>query len=132
MLVAGAVLLIAGRIRGESIDVSSVTTASWLSLVYLIVFGSLIAYTAFTWLVGHAPLSLVATYAYVNPAVAVLFGVLIFGEVISFDVIAGVLFVLGGVVLVVSGERFRRPTGLLPEQSESSPPARPPLLEPPR
>jgi len=132
MLVAGAVLIIAGRVRGESIDVSSVTTASWLGLVYLIVFGSLIAYTAFTWLVGHAPLSLVATYAYVNPAVAVLFGVLIFGEVISFDVITGVLFVLGGVVLVVSGERFRRPTVLLPEQNESSPPARPPLLEPPR
>ena len=132
MLVAGAVLLIAGRVRGETVDVGSISTASWLALAYLIVFGSLIAYSAFTWLVGHAPLSLVATYAYVNPAVAVFLGVLVFGEVISFDVITGVLFVLGGVALVVSGERFRRPSELQPEQNESSPPALPPSLEPPR
>lgn len=108
MLVAGIVLLIAGRVRGEVIDVSAITLPSWLGLAYLVVFGSLIAYTAFTWLVGHAPLSLVATYAYVNPAIAVMLGVLIFGEAISSDVITGVLFVLGGVVLVVSGERIRR------------------------
>jgi drug/metabolite transporter (DMT)-like permease len=95
-------------VRGEVIDVSAITLPSWLGLAYLVVFGSLIAYTAFTWLVGHAPLSLVATYAYVNPAIAVMLGVLIFGEAISSDVITGVLFVLGGVVLVVSGERVRR------------------------
>jgi drug/metabolite transporter (DMT)-like permease len=108
MLVAGFILLIAGRIRGEDFDPRAITLPSWLGVVYLIIFGSLIAYTAFTWLVGHAPLSLVATYAYVNPAIAVLLGVIVFGEVISSDVITGVLFVLGGVVLVVSGERSRR------------------------
>ena len=108
MLVAGIVLMIAGAISGERIDVANVTMSSWLGLLYLIVFGSLIAYTAFTWLVGHAPLSLVTTYAYVNPAVAVVLGVIIFGEVISSDVVFGVLFVLGGVALVVSGERTRR------------------------
>lgn len=108
MLVAGVVLLIAGRVSGEEIDLGAVSTSSWLGLIYLIVFGSLIAYTAFTWLVGNAPLSLVTTYAYVNPAVAVVLGVLAFGEVVSSDVIIGVVFVLGGVALVVSGERIRR------------------------
>lgn len=108
MLVAGVVLLIAGRISDENIDFGAVSTSSWLGLVYLITFGSLIAYTAFTWLVGNAPLSLVTTYAYVNPAVAVALGILTFGEVVSSDVIIGVVFVLGGVALVVSGERTRR------------------------
>ena len=108
MAVAGFVLIIAGRLTGEQLDVSSVSASSWWSLLYLIVFGSLIAYTAFTWLIGNAPLSLVATYAYVNPAVAVVLGVIVFGEVISSDVIVGVLFVLGGVMLVVNGERARR------------------------
>lgn len=108
MLVAGIVLLIAGRIGGEQVDFAAVSISSWLGLAYLVVFGSLLAYTAFTWLVGHAPLSLVTTYAYVNPAVAVILGVIAFGEVISSDVIFGVVFVLGGVALVVSGERIRR------------------------
>ena len=108
MLVAGVVLLISGRISDERIDFSAVSTSSWLGLVYLITFGSLIAYTAFTWLVGNAPLSLVTTYAYVNPAVAVVLGIFTFGEVVSSDVIIGVVFVLGGVALVVSGERTRR------------------------
>lgn len=108
MLVAGIVLMIAGAVSGERIDIASVTMSSWLGLLYLIVFGSLLAYTAFTWLVGHAPLSLVTTYAYVNPAVAVVLGVIVFGEVVSSDVVFGVLFVLGGVALVVSGERTRR------------------------
>lgn len=108
MLVAGVVLLIAGAVSGERMDVANVTLSSWLGLIYLIGFGSLLAYTAFTWLVGHAPLSLVTTYAYVNPAVAVVLGVIIFGEVITSDVVFGVLFVLGGVALVVSGERVRR------------------------
>lgn len=108
MLVAGIVLLIVGRIVGEELDLSAVSTSSWVGLAYLITFGSLIAYTAFTWLVGNAPLSLVTTYAYVNPAVAVVLGVIAFGEVVSSDVIIGVVFVLGGVALVVSGERVRR------------------------
>jgi drug/metabolite transporter (DMT)-like permease len=113
MLVAGIVLMIAGAVSGERIDIANVTMSSWLGLLYLIVFGSLLAYTAFTWLVGHAPLSLVTTYAYVNPAVAVVLGVIVFGEVVSSDVVFGVVFVLGGVALVVSGERTRRqPIGL--------------------
>lgn len=108
LVVAGMVLLVAGALSGERINFASVSTASWLGLAYLIIFGSLVSYTAFTWLIGNASLSLVSTYAYVNPAVAVILGVIVFGEVISSDVIFGVLFVLGGVALVVSGERVRR------------------------
>ena len=107
MAVAGVVLMVVGFLSGERWEVQQTSTASWLGLVFLVIFGSLVSYTAFTWLVLRAPISLVSTYAYVNPAVAVLLGVIAFGEVISGDVIVGVLFVLGGVVLVVSGERVR-------------------------
>ncbi|NCY17881.1 MAG: EamA family transporter, partial [Actinobacteria bacterium] len=57
------------------------------------------------WLIARAPLSLVSTYAYVNPLVAVILGAVILGETISRDVIWGLVVVLGGVVLVVRGER---------------------------
>jgi drug/metabolite transporter (DMT)-like permease len=78
-----------------------------VALGYLVV-ASLIAYTAYVWLIGNAPMSLVATYAYVNPVVAVFLGWLVVGEAITRDVIIGLTIVVGGVILVVSGER--RPT----------------------
>ena len=79
----------------------------WVALGYLVI-ASLVAYTAYVWLLGNAPMSLVATYAYVNPVVAVFLGWLVVGEPITLDVFIGVTIVVGGVVLVVSGER--RPT----------------------
>ncbi len=107
MTAAGFFLIIIGLITGQRIDVSSASTASWVALGYLVI-ASLIAYTAYVWLLGNAPMSLVATYAYVNPVVAVFLGWLIVGEPITLDVLIGVTIVVGGVVLVVSGER--RPT----------------------
>ncbi len=107
MLVAGVFLSIVGLLFGQRIDVAQASTASWVALGYLVV-ASLIAYTAYVWLIGNAPMSLVATYAYINPVVAVFLGWLIIGEPITTDVIIGLTIVVGGVVLVVSGER--RPT----------------------
>jgi drug/metabolite transporter (DMT)-like permease len=88
-------------------DVAQASTASWLALGYLVI-ASLLAYTAYVWLLGNAPMSLIATYAYVNPVVAVFLGWLIAGEPITRDVLIGLTIVVGGVILVVSGER--RPT----------------------
>ena len=76
----------------------------WWAWAYLIA-ASIAGYSAFTWLLGHAPLSLTSTYAYVNPVVAVLLGFIVLSEPITRDVRVGLTVVVGGVVLVVTGER---------------------------
>jgi drug/metabolite transporter (DMT)-like permease len=73
-----------------------------------VVFGSLIAFTAYVWLLENAPVSQVATYAYVNPAVAVALGALILGEPISLTVVVGGLIILIAVAVVVTEEGRRR------------------------
>ena len=77
MLVGAVALLILGTLTGEfgRLQVAEISTRSLLGLAYLIVFGSLIGYTAYTWLLQVAPTSLVSTYAYVNPLVALVIGV---------------------------------------------------------
>lgn len=107
MLIASVFLTFIGLAVGERVNVAETSNASWLALAYLVL-AALIAYTAYVWLIGNAPMSLVATYAYVNPVVAVFLGWLIIGEPITRDVLIGLTIVVGGVVLVVSGER--RPT----------------------
>jgi drug/metabolite transporter (DMT)-like permease len=82
-----------------------VSPQAWFALVYLIVFGSLLAFTAYVWLLHHAPISLVATYAYVNPVVAVVLGALILSEAITVPILVGGAIVVAGVGIVVSTER---------------------------
>lgn len=104
LLVAAVALTVVGAVRGERLDPHVVTASSvWAGL--LLVAASILGYSAYTWLLSNAPMSLVSTYAYVNPVVAVLLGVLIIGEAFTSDVIVGLTVVVGGVVLVVSGER---------------------------
>ena len=85
MLCGGGTMLVVGLLAGEAgrVEVGSVSTDSALALAYLVVFGSLVAFTAYTWLLQHAPLSLIATYAYVNPVVAIFLGAVILGEEIT-------------------------------------------------
>lgn len=108
MAAGGLALLAIGFGRGEHLRLGAVSTASWLGLAYLVVFGSLVAFTSYVWLLGNAPISLVGTYAYVNPAVAVLLGVLFAGEHATWAILAGGLVIILGVGLVVSTERRRR------------------------
>ena len=109
MLTGGVALLVVGLLRGEHVsDMANATARSWWGWGYLVVVGSLFAYTAFVWLVGHAPLSLVSTYAYVNPVVAVLLGWWILGEPITVGLLLGGAVVVVGVMLVVSAERTAR------------------------
>lgn len=107
MLTAAIFLTIVGTVIGERIDPAAVSTGSWMSMGYLVL-ASLIAYSAYVWLIGHAPMSLVATYAYVNPVVAVFLGWLILSEPLTRDVVIGLTIVVGGVILVVTGERRPR------------------------
>jgi drug/metabolite transporter (DMT)-like permease len=105
MLVGGLALVTLGVARGESWQLGEVSGRSWLALVYLTVAGSLIAFTAYVWLLQHAPISLTATYAYVNPAVAVLLGALVVSEPVTAPIVLGGLIIIVGVALVVSTER---------------------------
>jgi drug/metabolite transporter (DMT)-like permease len=108
MAVGGVALLALGFGRGETLHLHEVSRASWLALAYLVVFGSLVAFTSYVWLLGNAPISLVGTYAYVNPAVAVLLGVAFAGEHATWTILLGGLVIILGVGLVVSTERRPR------------------------
>ncbi len=107
MLIGGAVLTVVGLARGDAarFDVSAVPAAGWWALAYLVVVGSLVAYTAYFWLLGNAPLQLVSTYAYVNPVVAVILGWLLLGEQVSLPVVIGGALAVVGVAVVISAER---------------------------
>lgn len=104
-LSGGVVLVVASLLVGEPgrLDWSHVSGASLLGVGYLIVFGSLVAFTAYTWLLAHAPISTVATYAYVNPVVAVALGALILHEPLTLRTILASVLILGAVVAMVSG-----------------------------
>ena len=109
MFAGGISLTLAGFVKGESIsDFLDATSWSWLWFVYLIVFGSIAAYTAYLWLVANAPVSLTATYAYVNPIIAVALGALFLDELITSAYAIGGLIILIGVILVVSVERIKK------------------------
>lgn len=104
MLCGGLALAIVGGLRGEwtTFDPATVSTRSVFAVLYLIVFGSLIAFSAYSWLVRAAAPALVATYAYVNPVVAVFLGWAIASERLDArSLVAGVL-VLGAVALISS------------------------------
>ncbi|MFV0127495.1 EamA family transporter [Streptomyces sp. HMX112] len=107
MLAGGLGCLLLGLARGEQrgLDVSAFSARSWTALAYLVVFGSLLAFTAYAWLIQTAPLSLVATYAYVNPVVAVALGALILGEPLTWPIALGGAIVVAGVCLIVSTGR---------------------------
>ncbi|HEY6279654.1 MAG TPA: EamA family transporter [Streptosporangiaceae bacterium] len=110
MLASGVVLIAAGAVSGEfgRVRLSAMPPHAWIALVYLVLFGSLLAFSAYVWLLGNAPLSLTATYAYVNPVVAVLLGALILGEQVTWPILIGGAVVVVGVSLVASAERPRR------------------------
>jgi drug/metabolite transporter (DMT)-like permease len=104
MISAGIVLLGIGSLAGElrEVDPARFSTASLLGLAYLIVFGSIVAFSAYTWLLRNAPVSLVSTYAYVNPVVAVLLGTLFLHEPITPTMLAGAALILAAVAFIVS------------------------------
>lgn len=112
MVLGGSLLLTAGLLRGElrGFALADVTPQAWLALVYLVLIGSLVGFSAYIWLLENAPISLTATYAYVNPVVAVLLGAALLAEPITAAILAGGGVVVLGVFLVVSTERPRRPT----------------------
>lgn len=109
MLFAGLILSIVGVLTGEKLSSFAHGTATgWFALLYLSVFGSIAGYSAYVWLVANAPVSLTATYAYVNPVVAVFLGVTFIHEKFHLSELLGGLVVVIGVILVVSVEGRRK------------------------
>ncbi|MEZ0076597.1 EamA family transporter [Planotetraspora sp. GP83] len=108
MAVGGAVMLLTGLGIGERVDIGAVTGRSWLAMVFLVFFGSLVAFTSYVWLLGNAPISLVSTYAYVNPVVAVVLGMIVLDERVTAGMLLAGLLIVIGVALVISTER-RKP-----------------------
>jgi drug/metabolite transporter (DMT)-like permease len=107
-LIFGAAMLWAAAIAsGEwhGFHASDVSARSWMGLAFLIVFGSVIAFTAYTWLLQQCSPALVATHTYANPIVAVLLGWLLAGEVLSARLGLAAVVILGAIVLIRRGER---------------------------
>jgi drug/metabolite transporter (DMT)-like permease len=104
MLGGGALLFLAGVIVGElrDFDVSAVSTASWVGWVYLIVFGSLIGFTSYIWLLDKVSPARIGTYAYVNPVVAVILGWAIAGETLSVRTGVAAVIVICAVALITT------------------------------
>ncbi len=104
-MLAGGVLLIAtaamlGEFRG--FHIAAVTPQAWLALIYLIVAGSIIGFTAYVWLIHHESPTKVGTYAYVNPVVAVAIGYFLGGEALGARTVMGTLFVLVSVIVITT------------------------------
>ena len=105
MLAGGLVMVLAGSLLGEigRADVESFSLRSVLALAYLIVFGSIVAFSAYTWLLANVPVSTVGTYAYVNPIVAVALGAVLYSEPITPRRLIATVIILAAVVAMVSG-----------------------------
>jgi drug/metabolite transporter (DMT)-like permease len=103
LLCGGAALLALSAAAGEfgSLHLGQISTRSWLALGYLIVFGSIVAFSAYGIAIRALPTATVATYAYVNPVIAVLLGALILNEQLTPAMLAGGALIVGAVVLVV-------------------------------
>jgi drug/metabolite transporter (DMT)-like permease len=104
MLSGGFMLILAAALFGEfkGFHPSSVSKGAWLALVYLIVAGSIVGFTAYVWLLHHESPTKVGTYAYVNPVVAVLIGYFLGGEALGARTMVGTLLVLVSVVVITT------------------------------
>jgi len=106
MLAGGVMLFAASAIRGElrGFHPGTVSIGAWFALLYLIVFGSIIGFTAYVWLIHHESPTRVGTYAYVNPVVAVLIGYLLGGEPLGLRTLVGTACVILSVVLITTAK----------------------------
>jgi drug/metabolite transporter (DMT)-like permease len=100
MLIAGIITLTICAITGKYVNPATIGLDSWLALSYLIVFGSLLAYSAYVFVVSKLPPTQVSVYAYINPIVAVLLGWLLLAEKMNWNMVFGTLITLAGVWVV--------------------------------
>jgi drug/metabolite transporter (DMT)-like permease len=108
MIVAGILQTLLGIIIGEAGKVH-ITQSNFSAFLYLITFGSLVGYTSYIYAVSHLPVSLVSTYAYINPVIALFLGWLILGEILSLTIVLASVVILAGVFVVKLGtDKYKR------------------------
>jgi drug/metabolite transporter (DMT)-like permease len=117
MLLAGFLLLLAGLVTGEGqqLDVASIAPRSLLAMLYLTIFGSIVALTAYVWLLKNVDAARVATYTYVNPIIAVFLGWLLLSEAISAQMLGAVAIIVFAVLLIT----MRKPGSSLAGEEEN-------------
>jgi drug/metabolite transporter (DMT)-like permease len=122
MLAGGIVLIVAGLVKGEIADVdpAAISLRSLLAFAYLVVFGSLVAFSAYTWLLQNAPVSLVSTYAFVNPVVAVVLGALVLAERVTPNVLVGAAVIVVAVAFIVFRQNSARRADRLAPVAEAA------------
>jgi len=115
MLCGGAWLLLAGSLTGEwkAINLAHASLRSWIAVSYLLVFGSLIAFSAYVWLLKATRPARASTYAYVNPVVAVFLGWLLADEVVTARMLLAMGVIIAAVVLIISRQGEAAPQTLL-------------------
>lgn len=111
MLAGGAMFLIIGAAGGElaQVKLEAITLKSLISLLYLIVFGSIVGFSAYVWVLRVAEPALVSTYAFVNPVIAVLLGWALGGEALSGKVIVATLVIIAAVILITLNQGRKQP-----------------------
>jgi drug/metabolite transporter (DMT)-like permease len=113
MICGGLLLLLAGTVVGEPrrFHASSVSMLSLASFIYLVIIGAVVGYTAYIWLLRHCDPAKVATYAYVNPIVAVLLGATFAGETLTMRTLVAAGLIIGSVALVITAQQLRERMG---------------------
>ena len=124
MFAGGVLLMLASAAMGEfrGFHPQAVSREAWLALVYLIVAGSIVGFTAYVWLLHHESPTKVGTYAYVNPVVAVLVGYFFGGEEVGPRTIMGTLLVLASVVVITTTPKKQLERGSLGPKAETAEP----------
>jgi drug/metabolite transporter (DMT)-like permease len=110
MLSAGFFLVLLGTVVGElgSMDAAAFSLESVAAWFYLAIFGSLVAFSAYAWLMKNAPISTVVTHQYVNPVVAIALGALVLGERLTVAIGVGAALIVGSVFVAVRQENAAR------------------------
>jgi drug/metabolite transporter (DMT)-like permease len=105
MLAGGVMLLLLGTVMGEwsRFELAKISVASLVGLLYLIVFGAMIGFSAYLWLLRVAPTPLVSTYAYVNPLIAIFMGNLLADEPLTARILVSALIIVSSVALINTG-----------------------------
>jgi drug/metabolite transporter (DMT)-like permease len=113
LLAGGLALLVVGAIRGEwaQIDLGAVPVSGWLAVAWLVVPGSILAYTAYGYALANLPIGVVSTYAFVNPVVAVLLGALLLGEKLRPAELAGSALIVVAIMITLRARRREGPPG---------------------